>query len=68
LSADEKLIDGARRRAKAENTTLNNLFRQWLARHTETSRLSLEDVRRTVAAVDHFRAGRRFTRGERNER
>lgn len=68
LSADEALIKHARERAKAENTTLNNLFRKWLARYAAPPHLSREDVRRTAAAADHFRAGRHFTRGERNER
>jgi hypothetical protein len=68
LSADEALIEGARKRAKAENTTLNNAFREWLARFAEPHRLSLEDVRRMAANADHFRAGRQFSREERNER
>jgi hypothetical protein len=68
LSADEALIESGRRRAEAENTTLNNLFREWLAHYARPPRLSPEDVRRTAAAVGHFRAGRRFTRDERNER
>ena len=67
LSADEELIEDARRRAKAENTTLNNLFGEWLARYAAPKRLSHEDVRSAVAAAGHFRAGRRFTRDERNE-
>jgi hypothetical protein len=67
LSADESLIEGARRRAEAESTTLNNLFREWLARYAGPRRLSPEDVRRAAAAIGHFRAGRRFTRDERNE-
>ena len=68
LSADEALIEGARRRAEAENTTLNNLFRMWLARYVTQPRLSADDVRRAAASVSHFRAGRSFTRNERNER
>lgn len=68
LSADEALIDSARRRAESEHTTLNNLFREWLARYAGESRLTPEQIRRTVAAAAHFRAGRRFTREERNER
>lgn len=68
LSADEALIEGARRRAQAENTTLNNVFRDWLAQYAEPRRLSAEDVRRAAMAVGHFRAGSRFTRDERNER
>jgi hypothetical protein len=62
LSADEALIEGARRRARAENTTLNNLFRQWLERYAGAPRLSAEDVRRAAAIAGHFRAGGRFTR------
>jgi hypothetical protein len=68
LSADEALIEKARRRAESEHTTLNNLFRQWLARYTVEPRLTAEHVRQAVAAAAHFRVGRRFTREERNER
>lgn len=68
LSADEDLIEGARRRAHAENTTLNNLFREWLASYAAPRSLSAEDVRQAANAVGHFRSGRRFTRDERNER
>lgn len=68
LSADEALIEGARRQAHAEKTTLNNLFREWLTRYVGTSRLSAEDVHRAAASVRHFRAGGRFTREQRNER
>ena len=68
LSADEALIESGRRRAEAENTTLNNLFREWLASYAGAPRLSPEDVRRTAATAGRFRAGRAFTRDERNER
>ena len=68
LSADETLIEGARRRAEAENTTLNNLFREWLARYAGEARLTAEEVRQAAEAVGPFRVGRRLTREERNER
>lgn len=68
LSADEALIDGARRRAESEHTTLNHLFREWLARYAGPPRLTAEEVRQATAAASHFRAGRRFNREERNER
>ncbi len=68
LSAAEALIENARRRAEAENTTLNNLFREWLARYATARHLSVEEIRRAAMAIGHFRAGRRFTREERNER
>lgn len=68
LSADESLIESARRRALSENTTLNNLFREWLARYAGEPRLTAEQIRNTLATAGHFRAGRRLTRDERNER
>jgi len=68
LSADESLIEGARRRAEAEHTTLNNLFREWLASYAAPPRLTPEDIRRIAMTVGHFQAGHRFTRDERNER
>ncbi len=68
LSADEVLIEGARRRAQSEHTTLNNLVREWLARYADASRLSAGEVRQAAAEVGYFSAGRRFTREERNER
>ena len=68
LSADEALIEKARRRAESEHTTLNNLFREWLAGYADEPRLTAEQVRQAVAAAAHFRVGRRFTREERNER
>lgn len=68
MSANEELIEGARRRAQAENTTLNALFREWLAQYAAPARLSIEEIQKSVAAAGHFRAGRRFTRDERNER
>jgi hypothetical protein len=68
LSADEALIECARRRAESEHTTLNNLFREWLARYAGSPRLSAAEVRQAAAAAGHFSAGGRFTREERNER
>lgn len=35
LSADERLIDAARERARAEHTTLNEQFRRWLADYAQ---------------------------------
>jgi hypothetical protein len=68
LSADEALIGAARKRAESEHTTLNNLFREWLARYAGQPRLTADQVRQTVEAAAHFRVGRGFTREERNER
>ena len=69
LSADETLIENGRRRAESEHTTLNNLFREWLARYAGEPRLTTEQVRmRLWIKAAHFRAGRSLTREERNER
>ena len=35
FSADEHLIEAARRRASSENTTLNEQFRLWLESYAE---------------------------------
>ena len=67
LSADEHLIEQARSIARLHKSTLNQLFREWLAelagqKDREKKLLEL-DLR--VGYVD---AGRKFTREEMNER
>jgi len=69
LSADEKLIEAARERARAKRTTLNDEFRRWLAEYVGTSRQAAD----AMAVIDELRrhvrtGGRRFTRDEMNER
>ncbi len=74
LSADENLIEAARRRtlsAAAERTTLNAQFRLWLAdyvgRERQAARESpaavLRELRGSIST-----GGRKFTREEMNER
>ena len=69
LSADENLIEAARRRAVAEHTTLNEQFRLWLENYVRREQQAAEAVR-----VMHelqgsiFTGGRKFTRDEMNER
>ena len=69
LSADEKLIEAARERARAKRTTLNDEFRRWLAEYVGTSRQAAD----AMAVIDELRryvrtGGRKFTRDEMNER
>ena len=69
LSADEKLIEAARDRARAEHTTLNEQFRRWLAGYARRSQRA-DDA---MAVIERLRGyvrtgGRRFTRDEMNER
>lgn len=69
LSADERLIDAARERARAEHTTLNELFRRWLTDYTQRK----EQAERAMAVIRDIQqyassGGRKFTRDEMNER
>ena len=68
FSAEEELIEAARAQARADNTTLNEQFRLWLAAYARRQRVErfqavLGDLRATVRT-----GGRRFTRDEMNER
>ena len=69
LSADERLIEEAREKARREHTTLNEKFRDWLADYVgrreraERARRTIEELRKTVRT-----GGRKFTRDEMNER
>ncbi|MEK8089643.1 hypothetical protein [Thermithiobacillus plumbiphilus] len=68
LSADEKLIEAARERARAEHTTLNEQFRRWLVDYTRRQ----ERMQRYDEVVESLRGkvrvGRKLTRDEMNER
>ena len=68
LSAVEELIEAARR-AAAEGTTLNALFRRWLAeyvgreRQADRARAAVRELQQMIATN-----GRKFSRDEMNER
>ena len=69
LRADEGLIAEARQWAANEKTTLNAVFRQWLAdyvgrkRQTERAMATIHELQATYGT-----GGRKFTREEMNER
>lgn len=67
LSADEALIEQARKRAMQENTSLNELFREWLAQYVSQSDAPAQYAG-LMEQLSHVRAGRRFSREEMNER
>lgn len=67
LSVEESIIQQARRRAAAENTTINELFRTWLKRYVEQP-LAAEQYEELMARLSYVDAGRKFTREEMNER
>lgn len=68
LSADESLIEAARRRASEERTTLNAQFRLWLENYAQ-SEWQAEQAMRVVRELQgKLRVGRKLTREEMNER
>jgi hypothetical protein len=67
LSAEESLIEKARRRASEERRSLNDLFREWIARYAGVDKGS-ERYQRLMKHLAHVRPGRTFSRDEMNER
>lgn len=67
FSADDTLIQQARRRAVAENTTLNELFRRWLEQYA-VQPAAADQYASLMDHYGHVEAGRKFSREEMNER
>jgi hypothetical protein len=72
LTADEHLIETARRLAKRRHTTLNAEFRRWLERYAEGDDSGERRVHRYRDLMEDFANvssnGMTFTRDELNER
>jgi len=68
LSADDELIEQARRMAKAQHKTLNQAFREWLAEYTrrDSDEKAIEALYKRLTHINS--GGRKFTREEMNER
>ncbi len=67
LSADDMLIKRAREKARRENTSLNQLFRNWLKKYVNRDNLGTEYDSLMEGMAD-ARAGRKFSRDEMNAR
>jgi imidazolonepropionase-like amidohydrolase len=67
FSAEEKLIQRARERAAAEQTTLNEEFRRWLEKYAERP-ASAQAFADLMDRLKYTTPGRSFTRDEMNER
>jgi hypothetical protein len=67
LSAEESLIQQARRLANNENKSLNDLFREWLARYVAQPGAE-EQYLALMSNLSHVQAGQTFSREEMNER
>ena len=69
FSADENLIEAARRQAIAERTTLNERFRLWLENYVRREQRAAEAMRVIRELQGSITTGgRKFTRDEMNER
>jgi hypothetical protein len=67
LSADEALIELARETARGRKTTLNQLFRNWLA-EMAGRRERDERLAALLDRLDYVKSGGPFSREEMNER
>jgi hypothetical protein len=68
LSADEALIEAARARARAEQTTLNEQFRRWLAAYAQT-RGGMDRYEAVMQGLrGKLKVGRKLSRESINER
>ena len=67
LSADEDLIERARRVARSQHKTLNDAFREWLTHYTGQAGAA-QEFDSLMERVRHVRARRHFSRDEMNER
>jgi hypothetical protein len=67
LSADEKLIIRARKKADSEKTTLNSQFRQWLEKYTSMEK-NANEYDHLMQQISYAKPMRKYSRDEMNER
>lgn len=68
LSADENLIEQARKVAAEQNTTLNAAFREWLQQYSGRTRWLQEYDALMERTRKYVKVDRKYTRDEMNER
>ena len=67
LSADEILINQARQKAEQEKTSINKLFREWIAKYVNRDNVG-NNYDRLMESLATVNSGKKFTREEMNER
>ena len=67
FNADKSDIELAREEARNQNTTLNELFRDWL-KGIACRKARVQNYRALMHELRYVDAGRKFTREEMNER
>lgn len=68
LSADEELIERARRIARSQKNTLNDAFREWLIQFIQQAGKAQEFDALMKRLRRHVRSSGPYTRDEMNER
>lgn len=72
LSADEKLIDSARKKSRENNSSLNAEFRKWLEQYTNSDadiKRRVQNYRELMSDLSEISTGGiKFSRDEMNER
>jgi hypothetical protein len=68
FSFNEKLIQRAREKARREHQSLNKIVRQWLTEWTLETKRAQEYDHLMDRVQSSCEAGRKFSRGEMNER
>jgi hypothetical protein len=71
LSAEDGLIEAARERAHVQHTSLNALFREWLASYaygSDEPDSKVEAFNATMEKLSYVRSGHKFSREDLNER
>ena len=67
LSAEKAMIERARQRAEARNTTLNSEFRRWLTKYVDSPQTPA-DLTDLMTRLNYAEPDKTFTRDEMNER
>lgn len=67
FKADEKILQKARIRAKEENTSLNEIFNNWLEVFVKNKQ-NAKDYDLLMKNLNYVSSGRKFSRSELNER
>ena len=67
LSADEIVINQARKKAEQEETSLNKLFREWISKYVNRDKVS-SNYDSLMESLTTVNPGKKFTREEMNER
>jgi hypothetical protein len=67
FSAEEADVAGAREKAQAQRTTLNEAFRQWLKAYVGSA-ASHSEYQHVMRRLSHVSPGKKLSRDELNER